>query len=91
MNQDLILDISKNALVIISIVSAPTLLTGLIVGIAVSLIQTMTQINEATLSFIPKLIAVGLVLMFTGHWMLSTLMQYTITLIQNIPHFIGVN
>jgi flagellar biosynthetic protein FliQ len=90
MNQDLILDISKNALVTISLVSAPTLLTGLIVGIVVSLIQTMTQINEATLSFIPKLIAVGLVLMFTGHWMLSTLMQYTVTLIQNIPHFIGV-
>lgn len=90
MNQDVILEIAKNALVTISLVSAPPLLAGLIVGIAVSLLQAMTQINEATLSFIPKLIAVGIVLLFTGHWMLSTLSTYTINLIESIPHIIGV-
>ena len=91
MNQDVILEIAKNALVTISLVSAPPLLVGLIVGIVVSLFQAMTQINEATLSFIPKLIAVGLVLLFTGHWMLATLSSYTIKLIESIPHVIGVH
>lgn len=90
MNQDIILEISKNALVTISMLSAPVLLSGLIVGVIVSLFQAMTQINEATLSFIPKLITVAIVLLITGHWMLTTLTDYTVTLIQNIPHLIGV-
>lgn len=90
MNQDVILEISKNALVTISMLSAPMLISGLIVGVIVSLFQAMTQINEATLSFIPKLITVSIVLLITGHWMLTTLTHYTVTLIQNIPHFIGV-
>lgn len=89
-NQDTVLEIAKNALMTIAMISAPTLLTGLIVGVAVSLFQAVTQINEATLSFIPKLIAVCLVLLLTGHWMLSTLVQYTMNLYESIPYIIGV-
>lgn len=90
MNQDVVLEIAKNALMTIAMVSAPTLLTGLIVGVVVSLFQAVTQINEATLSFIPKLMAVCLVLLLTGHWMLSTLVQYTTNLYESIPYLIGV-
>lgn len=89
MDQSTVLEIAKNALVTISMLTAPTLLTGLVVGIIVSLFQAITQINEATLSFIPKLIAVGIVLLLTGHWMLSTLNNYTVSLIQSIPRLIG--
>lgn len=90
MNQDLILEISKNALVTISMISAPILFSGLIVGVIVSLFQAMTQINEATLSFIPKLITVAIVLLICGHWMLTTLISYSTSLILSIPHLIGV-
>jgi len=90
MNQDVVLEIAKNALMTIAMISAPTLLTGLIVGVVVSLFQAVTQINEATLSFIPKLMAVCLVLLLTGHWMLSTLVQYTTNLYESIPYLIGV-
>lgn len=90
MNEDLILEISKHALMTIAMISFPILFTALIVGVAVSLFQAMTQINEATLSYIPKLIAVGLVLLVGGHWMLMTLVDYTRELFLNIPHLIGI-
>lgn len=90
MNEDLILEISRHVLMVIAMISFPTLFTALIVGIVVSLFQAMTQINEATLSYIPKLIAVGLVLLVGGHWMLMTLVNYTRDLYLSIPHLIGI-
>jgi flagellar biosynthetic protein FliQ len=69
-------------------VSAPILLTAIIVGVLVGLIQSITQIQEQTLTFVPKFMAVGFVLVITGSWMLSTLVDYTQQLIANIPNYL---
>lgn len=65
------------------------MIPGLIVGLLVSMFQAATQINEASLSFIPKLFVTILTLMLAGPWILKTLMSYTDSLITNIPYFIG--
>lgn len=66
-------------------VLAPLLLISSVVGLLVGLIQTVTQINEATLTFIPKIVVVALVLLILGPWMLHMMMDFSTELIQNIP------
>ena len=67
----------------------PVLLVSLVVGLLVSVLQAATQINEMTLTFIPKLLAMFLVLVLAGPWMLNTLVEYTTRLFQSIPSVIG--
>jgi flagellar biosynthetic protein FliQ len=67
----------------------PVLLTALVVGFAVSLFQSATQIQEVTLSFVPKAIGVGVALLVTGNWMLHELISFTTGLYGQIPHLIG--
>jgi flagellar biosynthetic protein FliQ len=67
----------------------PVLLTALVVGFAVSLFQSVTQIQEVTLSFVPKAIGVGVALLVTGNWMLHELISFTTGLYAQIPHLIG--
>jgi flagellar biosynthetic protein FliQ len=67
----------------------PVLLTALVVGFAVSLFQSVTQIQEVTLSFVPKAIGVGIALLVTGNWMLHELISFTTGLYGQIPHLIG--
>jgi flagellar biosynthetic protein FliQ len=69
--------------------AAPILLTALIVGFAVSLFQSVTQIQEVTLSFVPKAIAVGIALLLTGNWMLHELVSFTTGLFHQIPSLVG--
>ena len=68
---------------------APVLVPALVIGFVVSLFQSMTQIQEFTLAFVPKLIGVGLALLLTGNWMLHTLMDYTNELFERIPGLLG--
>jgi flagellar biosynthetic protein FliQ len=68
---------------------APVLLTALVVGFAVSLFQSVTQIQEVTLSFVPKAIGVGVTLLVTGNWMLHELVSFTTGLFNQIPHLVG--
>lgn len=68
--------------------AGPVLLVAMVVGIAVSLLQAVTQINEATLSFIPKVAAIALVLVVGGPWMLEVIMHYTTDLITRFPELI---
>ncbi len=68
---------------------APILLTALIVGFAVSLFQSATQIQEVTLSFVPKAIGVSVAMLVTGNWMLHELMSFTTGLWGQIPHLVG--
>ncbi|ANH46174.1 flagellar biosynthesis protein FliQ [Helicobacter pylori] len=70
-------------------ISLPVLLAGLVVGLLVSIFQATTQINEMTLSFVPKILAVIGVLILTMPWMTNMLLDYTKTLIKLIPKFIG--
>lgn len=88
MTPEVILDIGRNALWVIALLSAPLLLSALAVGLLVGMIQAATQIQEMTLTFIPKLIVLALALILSGSWMLGVLTDFTITLIQSIPELI---
>ena len=89
MSPEMVINLVQNALYILIIVSAPVLLVSLVVGLLVSVLQAATQINEMTLTFIPKLLAMFLVLVLAGPWMLNTLVEYTTRLFQSIPSVIG--
>jgi flagellar biosynthesis protein FliQ len=81
--------IGQQALEVTILVSAPLLLTALAVGLLVSVFQAATQINEMTLSFIPKLLATFLVLVVAGPWMLTMMMDFTKRLYSGIPGMVG--
>jgi flagellar biosynthesis protein FliQ len=89
MNSQTVLSISQAALQTAIMISAPLLLTALVVGLVVSILQAATQINEATLSFIPKLLGVFAATIVAGPWMISVLVDYTQKLFESIPHVIG--
>lgn len=89
MNSQAVLTIGQQALEMTLLISAPLLLTALAVGLLVSVLQAATQINEMTLSFIPKLIAIFVVLVVTGPWMLATFVDYMERLLTGIPGAIG--
>lgn len=69
------------------ILSLPMLMTGLLIGLMISIFQATTQINEMTLTFVPKIIAVVIVIIFTTPWMLNMLTDFTIRLFEMIPNF----
>ena len=89
MNSQTVLTIGQQALQMTLMISAPLLLTALIVGLFVSVLQAATQINEMTLSFIPKLLALFAALVIAGPWMLATFTEYMRQLIESIPFVIG--
>ncbi|MDH4060152.1 MAG: flagellar biosynthesis protein FliQ [Aquincola sp.] len=80
---------SQQGLLILLMVSAPVLIVVLVVGLVVSIFQAATQINEATLSFVPKIVAAVLVLAFAGPWMMNTLVDYLQRTLQSIPGAVG--
>ena len=84
-----VLDIGTEAMKVTIYLAAPLLLTALIVGLLIGMIQAATQIQEMTLSFIPKLIGMALALLITGTWMLQLIMEFTIRLFENIPTMLG--
>jgi flagellar biosynthetic protein FliQ len=69
--------------------SAPILVTSLVIGFTISLFQSMTQIQEFTLAFVPKVIGVGIALLICGNWMLHTLVDFTVNLFEGIPSLLG--
>jgi flagellar biosynthetic protein FliQ len=89
MNSQTVLTIGQQALEMTMMMSAPLLLTALIVGLLVSVLQAATQINEMTLSFIPKLMALFAALVIAGPWMLATFVEYMHGMFENIPNMIG--
>jgi flagellar biosynthetic protein FliQ len=80
-----VIDLGRQALWTIALVSAPLLLVALAVGLVIGIIQAATSINEMTLSFIPKLIAMALALLLFGSWMLVTLVDFTRSIFERIP------
>ena len=84
-----VLTFGQEGLMMMLTVAAPLLLVVLVVGLVVSIFQAATQIHEATLSFVPKLVAAVLVLAVAGPWMLSTLVEYLQRVIQTIPSVVG--
>jgi flagellar biosynthesis protein FliQ len=89
MTPETVMTIGRHALELTVLLAAPLLLVVLAVGLLVGIFQAATQINEMTLSFIPKLIAMAVTLLICGSWMLSELVSYTRELIQSIPGLIG--
>lgn len=89
MTDTTILEIAMKTMLLALKLSAPILVTSLVVGFTVSLFQSMTQIQEFTLSFVPKLLAVGLALLLSGNWMLHTLIAFTEDLFDYVPILLG--
>jgi len=87
MDTTTVLTLAQNALFLMLMVSAPIMGTALVVGLVVSLFQAITQINEATLSFVPKLVAAILVFAVAGPWMLTTMVEFIRRTLQSIPMF----
>jgi flagellar biosynthetic protein FliQ len=84
-----VLDIALQTMIVALKLTAPILLPALIIGFVISLFQSMTQIQEVTLAFVPTLVGVGISLLFSGNWMLHTLIDYTHDLFQRVPGLLG--
>ena len=89
MTDSSIIDIAFQTMIVAFKLSAPILVTSLVVGFAISLFQAMTQIQEFTLAFVPKVVAVGVALIVSGNWMLHTLVSFTVDLFESIPSMLG--
>lgn len=89
MTDQSIIDIAMQTMLVALKLSAPILLTALIIGFAISLFQAMTQIQEFTLAFVPKVVGVGIALIVSGNWMLHTLMTFTVNLFNRIPSLLS--
>ena len=85
MDTALVIDLARQALWIIILVSSPPLLVALIVGVLVGIFQAATSINEMTLSFIPKILALALALTLFGNWQIATLVDYMRSIFERIP------
>lgn len=89
MTIEMIIGIGRQTLEVVLALAGPVLLAGLIAGVAVALFQAVTQINEMTLTLIPKMLAVIVSLAVLGPWMLQKLMSFTILLIEDLPRQVG--
>ena len=89
MSGDLVIQLGQQALMIVLLVSAPMLGLGLLVGLAVSVFQATTSIQEQTLAFIPKIIAVFVAILIFGPWMLRIMTEYVTNIFVNLPVYIG--
>ena len=89
MTPELVMNIGRQAIEMTLILSAPLLLAALVIGLIISIFQAATQINEQTLSFIPKLVGMFLVLILAGPWMLQMMVDYIRRLFESIPQLIG--
>lgn len=89
MTPETVLDIGIQTMTVTALLAAPLLLSALVVGLLVGMFQAATQINEMTLTFVPKLMVVALVVLIAGPALLNTLLGFTIRLIEGIPELIG--
>jgi len=89
MSPESVIEIGQQALGVALLVAAPILITALVMGLFIGMIQAATQIQEMSLSFVPKLIAMGFTLALAGGWMLNLLVDFTQRLISDIPAMIG--
>ena len=89
MTDTTIIELAMRTMMVALKLSAPILVTSLVIGFTVSLFQSMTQIQEFTLAFVPKLIGVGIALLICGNWMLHTLMTFTVDLFEGLPAMLG--
>lgn len=84
MGEDVVIQLGQDALKTMAILAAPLLLSTLVIGLVVSIFQALTQINENTLTFVPKMIVIALVIVLAGPWMLDVMKTYTVNLFENM-------
>ena len=89
MGRTTFVDLAQDALLVAAKLGAPILITSLVVGFAISLIQSITQIQEVTLSFVPKAVAVAVALIVCGQWMIAEMVTFTTDLFNRIPSLVG--
>jgi flagellar biosynthesis protein FliQ len=89
MNQDTVINLATQAMTLALEVAGPLLLVGLVVGLIVSLFQAITQIQEMTLTFIPKIVGIAVVIVILGPWMLAHIISYAQNLYMSIPSLVG--
>jgi len=89
MTDTTVINIALQTMVVALKLSAPILVTSLVIGFTISLFQSMTQIQEFTLAFVPKLVGVGVALLISGGWMLQTLVDFTRDLFAMVPSLLG--
>ena len=89
MTDTVVIEIALRTMLVALKLSAPILVTSLVIGFTISLFQSMTQIQEFTLSFVPKVIGVGIALIVSGNWMLHTLMAFTVEMFDRIPSLLS--
>ncbi len=89
MNPAVVIDIGRDSLILVLMISGPILLAGLLVGLAVGIFQAVTQINEMTLTFIPKILAIFAVTVALLPWMIIKMVDYVVRLFEQIPYLIG--
>ena len=89
MTDTTVIEIALRMMTVTAKVAAPILITSLVIGLAISLFQSVTQIQEVTLTFVPKLAAVALVIVVSGHWMLAEVVGFTHQLFDMIPRLIA--
>lgn len=87
MNETVFFELAQRSLGLMAIVAAPALGVSLLVGLLISIFQAVTQINEATLTFIPKIVATGLVLFLLGPWMMGTMLDFMRAILIELPRF----
>lgn len=87
MTQEYVIQLGREALIVVLLVSGPVLIAGMVVGLLVSVFQAVTQIQEFTLTFVPKILAVFLIFIFMMPWMLNTLLTFVISLYSNFEPF----
>ncbi len=90
MNVEIVSEITNKALYLVIKISMPLLLASLIVGLLISIFQTVTSIQEQTLNFVPKIICVFLTLMLLGHWMMNQLIEYMTDLWLNVNNYLNL-
>lgn len=88
MSEELIIRLGEETLKVTAMVASPMLIGALVVGLVVSVLQAVTQINEATLTFIPKMAVVGVIFLLAAPWMMDQMSQFTIHLFEGIAEFV---
>ena len=88
MDEAYLITLSQNAITLMLVVAGPILLVSLIIGTIISLIQAATQVNEVTMTFIPKIVGIALVLLLLGSWMMQQLLVFTTGIFNSLPNFV---
>ena len=88
MNQDIVITLLQKMFILTLEISVPILLVGVVLGLLVSIFQTVTQIQESTLTFVPKIIAIFLTLILLGSWMMNTMVEYTVQLWSSFSQYV---